>query len=586
MNGDTPAKDDFGYTIYQVAEAVPLRVIYTVIPRTTVIANGLTSLYMNVNKAPGENAYYFYTNRWRGINGLTTRTDLSNMTMAFFDAADSNQYYAPGGPGTGTMLGVPKAPIPVGLTGSLPFAWDFTHFQVNPTMQVQRLGNNGRLQLQVQATINITKTFSFDDTVYGPAPAGSELTINDVSPISFMLWGRDAAGNLIYTGSIPLGNFSGTGNGPYTISVNVPPGQYVIQEQGGIPLKTGWSYLIGGPAPVAPSTVTTGSPGTANIDNPYMYTGMYSASTLYLYKVFHGLFPGDGSTVPPIPSDYPANIEITLRGPIGEPTEGVFGSPYTLSQINPGPLTINPVVAGNYELTEVLYNVDGYQLTSPTTYSFTIATEQVATGLRVVMDNYYEKIDPNYSLNVNKTTTGLTGETDTAGNPVRPTDLSFKIEQKVPDTWDPANPWNTASLATIQYSDILAGNNTLTNLPAGTYMITEVGGEIPGFDGPKPPVGFSATPAVSGPNPDGTPNSYFFTFTGDNDISFSFTFTNNYSRTPEPPPPTVPPPPPPPPAPQTGVDRNIFIPIAMLSFGFLWIAGAEIYRRKGKEKEK
>jgi len=38
------------------------------------------------------------------------------------------------------------------------------------------------------------------------------------------------------------------------------------------------------------------------------------------------------------------------------------------------------------------------------------------------------------------------------------------------------------------------------------------------------------------------------------------------------------------PAPQTGVDRNKSIPVLMLSFGTVCIAGAEIYRKKTKNR--
>jgi len=533
MNGDVPAKDDFGNQIYQVAESVPLRVIFSVTPNLTAISGGvfggtkgLSAQYMSVNKAPGENSYYFYSNRWRGVTGYTTRADLANMTFAHFIPADTNQYYAPGGPGSGTMLGVPKQPIPVGLTGTAPFAWDFTHFTVNPTVQVQRLGNNGRLQIQSQATIQINKTFDF----IGAPPPGSELTYpsDNISSISFNLWGRDMDGNLIYFSNIPIGSFSGAGTGPYTLAVNVPPGQYVIQEVGGIPLIMGWSTTVNGSGPISPEPppitpiISADSNVTVNIDNIYEYNPIFiSGGTLYLYKFLHGLFPG--SIDPPIPSNYPDYVNLTITGPDsllpGDPDYKEVVVTLDGSNNWRTAVDIEHWVEGMYELTESNADVDGFTLESNLPIQFEISQDAIDnTSMRFVADNTYTEIpDPVYSLNISKTLSGLTG-TDAAGNPSVPQGLVFKVAG-VPETA------TAGYLQSIRWEDLLA-TMPLTGLIPGQYTITEVGGSADGFYDPSVSLTMDGAALQNG----GT-----FTLPGaSGDISFNF--TNTY-RPMEPPPP-------------------------------------------------
>jgi len=591
-SGSSTLKDDFGYTVYQVQEANPLRTIYTVKPRVNAIGGdpGMTSEYMNANKAPGENSYYFYTNRWRGLTGAVTRGDLANMSLAFFVPADTNTYYMPPPDTRGT---VPKQPVPVGLTGTSPFTWEFARFSIAANnVEVQRLGNNGRLQLRVEVPISVYKTFDFSGATWWPGPVPPEIPGLDypdltstpprISTISFTMIGFGTDGNEIYRKVLYLKDFTWNAaeNRYELLNIPVPPGDYTFSEKGG--------FALGFIRVMMPLSV---GHYPNKIDPRFNYATLHNAYTnalsrpdagLYIKKAIHGLRPAEELAV---------TYSITLHNEFGSEW-GPFdqtdfaASPYGVFISESDPL----LVPGKYWLEENVNDFGDFVLTvDPDPLEFTLDQDQIDTGFMFTVDNIYSK--PSHEIEVAKELSGLTG-TDVAGNPVVPHDLAFKIEGK-DKAWNPSSPWNTTSLATIRYSDLTGGSYSLSGLPSGIYTITEIGADILGFD--LLGVNFSASPISLVNNPDGTPNSYMFTLDTNENAELKFTFTNSYRRTPDDPPPKPPAPtptpsptpsPPPDRSPQTGDTRSIIIPIAMLSLGLICIAGAEVFRRHFKKAKK
>ena len=582
-------KDDFGFDIVQVSEANPLRVMYSVAPNVSKIAGGLTALYSDNNRSPFPNSFYFYTNRWRGMDGnvqrtvSSTRNDMANMAQAFFRPSSTNEFYKQVLMDS-TIL---KEPNVTGPTGTSPWQWGNTSFSTNvspiTTTQVQRLGNNGRIEIRALATIEISKTFSF--------PPG--LTIDDLSDISFMIWGRDMNDGLIFRANIPFNNsWSGSGDGPYTLAVSVPPGQYVIQEIGGIPLKLGFVYPAHAPTevldPTAPpplSLIRAGRTVTASFDNSYTPGLAPDPGDLWIRKIFHGLLPGDAFSG--IPTEYPASIEVDIIGPLDvEPVQT-----QTVTLVTPGyAALLQGMVAGEYKLVERGADIGGNFTWSVKPDGFTITPEQETEGLRVIIDNTYTL--PTYSIGLSKVTDPSPLEMiDKYGNLIirEPLDLTWKIERI--GSFDAGGGF----LKIIRWADLVNGvyPGPITDLLPGTYRITELGFNVPGFDGPLVSLTNNGVPVTLIPGIGIPVTSYSYTFTlgGDKDINLVFGFTNAYTVTPPNPPPINPPPLPPPvtppPSPQTGQSpQSFWLALIAITLGLLLIGGAELYRRVYIEKRK
>ena len=603
LSGGNPTYDDFGNQIFQVAESVPLRVIYTVIPDFARISNGLTATYSNVNPGTLPNSYFFYTNRWRGTNGVTSRTDLANMSLAFFVPHANNTYYSPS-PDT---RGIPKTPVPVGPTGTSPFSWDFTHFNITTpatTYQVQRLGNNGRIMLQSQIPIKLYKTFNFD----GPPPTG--LTLADlqdypplnngrISMISFVVVGLDPAGQEIYRNTLYLRDFqliNTATEGSITIEPNtfvsadifVPPGDYTFAEAGGFALGFARDMLPG----------TTGHYPTpiglnyAWLANAYTNETVPPDPGIYLQKAFHGLRPSEIDAL---------GYTITLKNEFGSEwgpwinSDFTFGGPGSAYGVHI-PATDPLLVPGKYWLEETNVSVPGFVLeTIPNPLEFTLEAGQISAGFLFTANNVYSK--PKYNLGLEKYINPnplVVEQYDDFGNLVQlikePLDLAFKIEGVSPAVAPPPPPPTVTSvipgepgypgtegyLKTILWTDLV--NNkypvTLFDITPGDYTITEIGGNVPGYTGPSITVTQNGSPIANGGR---------FTLPHNANANLAFAFTNIYTL--RPPPPTLPPPPPDK-APQTGVSRNVALPITLLSISAILFGGAEVIRRRYKQKSK
>lgn len=559
MDGNNPVLDDFGNPVYNILEAVPLRTIFTVMPNIEEIGNGVTAEYARVNAGPLPNSYFFYANRWRGLDGTVQRGDLANMSLAFFTAHPDNDYYI----SPETMGGIPKLPIPVGLTGTAPFAWDFSHFPTNSTMQVQRLGNNGRFLVQVaDITLRLYKTFTTNGV---PGEIPSTL----INP-SFLIYGQDEAGDEIYRRTVLFSELvdDGTGTNTFIIDISVPPGSYSFTETGGI----AFGYDFTPPIPMflkLPPLV----PVTPSINYHNSYTDDPQTG-LWLYKVFNGLRP----------DEIPDNFTMTLSGPEGGTRADTT---YTMAQLTAGVLT-DVTEPGWYTLSEANADVPPFILESvpELPYRFEVlSTDLAPNGRMITISNTYTlpPPPPTYTLTLNKSIIpqNLPLETvDDFGNTViinqEPLDLAFKVEQKDQATWNPSNPWNTIFLATINYPDLVNGSAQVTGLSAGTYTLTEVGGVVDGYNGPT----VTIAPTLSrNPEVPTIPNSYLLPLSS----NISVTFTNTYST------PPPPPSPPPSPSPQTGDGRSTLFPILLLSFGGMCViigvgSGIGLYRARQKSK--
>jgi len=585
-----PIRDDFNNILVQVAESVPLRTIYVVTPNLDKIAHGLTATYSSVNPGTLPNSYYFYTNRWRGTNGVTSRADLANMSLTFFTPNTNNIYYTPP---IETRNDIIKQPNPVGPTGTAPFAWGNASFPAAGTSyQIQRLGNNGRIMLQSQLRFNLTKTFTFPDP---------SVTIDNLSAISFLIAAIDANLNVIGTTSIVFNkntwNYN-TSTGEYSIPIDLPPASsYTIREIGGIP-PLGYAR--------DPSSVVVPGPFHAGDTKNVTMSNVYSTSTTHvnemrIIKSFHGLI-GSGSD-----SQLPTALEITLTGPEGSNIEWIFKDDdifgATNSMINGGywlPNSTYPdaLVPGWYAIKETSQNVPGF-VSSFTPVNFELKdTDLTSTGISLVIDNFYEK--PVNKINLEKYISPnplIVNQYDDFGNLVQltkePLDLAFKIEgvslavepsspgetSQIPG--EPGYPGTEGYLKTIFWAELVNGKypTTLTDLTPGDYTITEVGGNVPGYTGPAITVTMNGNPISNGGR---------FTIPADRDISLSFIFTDTYVLIPPPtPPPPTPEEPPPEKAPQTGVSYNLALPIVLLSLSAILFGGAEYGRRRYmKRKDK
>jgi len=585
----------------QVTEAVPIRAIYTVTPNVTKISAGLTAAYSNANKAPGDNLnYYFYTNRWRGTDGRVVtaapRNDPANMTQAFFVPSEQNTFYK-GDLSRATVL---KEPNVKGPTGTSPWCWEYRHFtgednatgEVN-TVVVQGLGNNGRIELPVETLVEIRKTFNFDDAT-GLDYENLGPPNKKIASISFTIVGMEdtTARTEIFRKTVFLDDFVDEVDtlGYYVYKLSIPPGLYSVIESGGT--ATGYTHI-------RPALVTGRYPNPIDpiLFNYILLENTYDDSPvdpgLYLYKEFHGLRPGE----------LPANFSITIREINTNLTYGPYTQQHFLDASPPGRIYIEDFPAGEYRIEETVDSVPGFVLTV-TPETFTVTEDQENEVIMIVVDNVYNP--PDLSLILDKTVVPdpiIDSGVDDLGNPVdvirEPVDLVFKIEgisprpdppPSPPSPYPPDYPGNLGYIRTIHWGDLDAVNHSITiyDIPPGKYTITELGGDLPGYNGPS----ISLT-MNDGANVVNLQNGGEFELLPDADHTLRFSFVNTYSlppppRPPRPRPPTSTPPeetPPPgqtPPiqSPQTGDGRSVIVPIIALSFGVLCITGAEFYRRR------
>jgi len=563
----SPIKDDFGFDVVQVSEASPLRVMYSVAPNFTKIANGLTATYSSVNKSPTPNGYYFYSNRWRGMDGavVRARNDMANMSQSFFQPSSTNEFYKQ----VLTDSTILKSPNVTGPTGTSPWLWGktaFTYGSPVATTQVQRLGNNGRIEIQSQATITLDKRFDFSNMT----PPATE---DQISPITFTVYGI-SGGQEIYRGTFLYPqDFTGS-----KLTVYVPPGDYTLRETGG--------WVANGYNPASPYTSMIGhlnagdtytvGPGGV-LTNSY-FPPLVPLHGLRIRKAFHGL----------IGTEAPSGFQMVVTDPDG--LEHIFNA----TQVSNGSAVINYIdvttPAGIYKIREENTAFPGMVLNNvnpPLPYELEITQAQVDANTEIlfVANNFYSR--PTYSIELSKVTNPSSLQmTDEYGNSIvrEPVDLTWKIE-RIGTTDDPGG-----FLKTIRWADLVNGKypDPITDLMPGQYRITELGLQVPGFDGPRVSLTNNGSAVTLTPDSSTPPESYSYTFTlgGNQDVNLRFEFINAYTVTPPlPPPPTPPPPPPTPPAPKTGDGRSLILPLIALAFGSACITGAVLYHRRSLKQK-
>ena len=553
----SPIKDDFGFDVIQVSEASPLRVIYSVAPDFDKIAGGLTSMYSNANKSPTPNGYYFYANRWRGMDGTVSRTvsptrnDMANMAQAAFQPSTYNVFYRQ----VLTDSTIVKSPNVNGPTGTSPWQWGNTSFPYSPTAtaQVQRLGNNGRIEIRAQAEIILIKSFVL--------PPG--LTMDQISPISFTLYGTDGTNEIFRANLVYPNDFTDD-----RVTIKVPPGTYTLHEKGGWAANYGLLGLMPSAVEIsAGDSFTWFGPG--GIVNSYFT--LPGPHGLRIRKMFHGLLDGE---VPP-------NFRMVVTTP------GGFDLPLTYAAVTSPAGVLIPFTPGNMENEIGIYRIreedpsfPGMVLSNvnpPLPYEFEVteAMWNQNNELLFVANNFYTK--PSYSIELSKVINPTSLQTtDEYGNSVvrEPVDLTWKIERLGTD--DAGGGF----IKTIHWADLVNGKypDPITDLMPGTYRITELGLDVPGFNGPSVSLTNNGVPVTLTPGPGTPPTSYSYTFTidGDRDINLAFGFTNVYTVPPQPPPVTPP----------TGDDPGRYlIPVLAIIAGVLLIVGAEYYRRSLKKRK-
>jgi len=532
LRGVEQVTNSDGTTSIQVSEAVPLRVIYSVAPNMVAISGGsitvpgVTAQYMNANQAPGQNAYFFYTNRWRGADGRVSstapRNDPANMSQAFFEPSPSNQFYLQ----TLTRNTMLKQPNVTGPTGTSPWNWQYRRFN-GPNgvpVEVQSLGNNGRITIQSQVPINVRKLFNFGTT---------GLTTDDLSKMTFTVVGADGSAPAVevfrrvldFNTDFKFVGTSPSGGEIYELNelLYVPPGFfYNVYESGGFAFGFGLTTIpivqtrIPGLIPPHPDVYTLIADNTYNAETP--------DPGLYLQKVFHGLSPNEIAAI----TDYEIDLEFYTSG-VWEVVNTYNKADFDAG-IPPGNkwgICIEDLSAGEYRIVERIFDIDGYVLTVTPNEPFTLTAEDVDyPGKMIVIDNVYTKIV--YSLDLTKAISGIVSP-DADGNVIAPFDMAIKIE-RIDSTGSPAG-----FIETISYADLVANSFKMsyTNLLPGDYRVTEFGGSAEGFDGPE--LTINGVPVNIG-----TP--VVFKLDSSN-ASISLGMANTYKPTTPPGPPVTPPPP-------------------------------------------
>jgi len=252
------------------------------------------------------------------------------------------------------------------------------------------LGNNGRFTLRLDnppqpppsGNLIIAKQFE-------GLPSGMNVFEIDMSPITFLVVGYNAAGTEIYRQMIDFNstnfrwNFS-TRSFECLLS-NLPLGNYRVYERGGI-----IPGLVTPPPPSRPnppqivSITEIGERVSVSFVNRYEPSPLgppdYPAITVY--KVFHGLTN----------AEIPTNFSIRITGP--------GGFDRTISMVDAvNGISFTEVAPGTYTLTEANSGRPGFILgvmigNQPVTlpYSFTVLED--SEEITIVVDNFYRPAPP------------------------------------------------------------------------------------------------------------------------------------------------------------------------------------------------
>ncbi|MCL2201507.1 MAG: VWA domain-containing protein, partial [Oscillospiraceae bacterium] len=447
-----------------IAEGVPIRFIYTVGLQDNFSLLNITDLYRSVNQAPG-GGYFFYTNRWRGLDGRTSAADLANTTVAFFQPSIDNPYYL-------QMIDTtiePKNPLP-SLSGTSSGHWrqrSFTDTVTGEEVQVQGLGNNGRLLVLPEPppnpTLQVTKTFIIDGEV---VPSTDSRLAAMLPNLTFEIRGTGSGGQTVFNQVFPFSEFVG---GTLTLT-DMPVGTYVITEDGGAiyghlktPLSPAIITLSYGSDPIVPRVFT------ANVINRYSAQASMSITNTFSPAGIEELI---------------SSLSIVIIGTDSTTHDEI----YRMSAIFPddfadeGRLNLTNLPLGDYIIHVSGGYVAGY---TSTVDQYVVGTLEAGEHVDINLHHAYGPplISPGDGLWVRKAFHGLdSSQINEANFP------DFGVIIETPDGVE-REFWGMPR-AVLGYTDVDAGIFIpAEELIEGTFTITEVGYELP------PGLGFEvATP--------------------------------------------------------------------------------------------
>jgi len=378
----------------------------------------------------------------------------------------------------------------------------YTFFAVNPAVNrtlhggllgkpVNQISDFITVDNELSAEMELFKRFTYSDSAYfgiSPNPGLPPDRPSGLLPgtITFLLYGPVPAGG----GSAPRReialNLSNNTN--FTVidnevaySIDIPDlqaGTYTIYERGGF--MFGYTMQSFTPA----GQVLTLLPGQTDAqftfyNNYYPPIGFVPPAgltpTIWLAKTFHGLTDSELSQITPnfalvITSDNPAfGNNGVMRISLTDLSNG--------GTLQSGGYAIENLPPGIYTITEDGYDLDGFALVSdpPIPYVF-----EVRQG-----SNYI------YDANGNSTNSALLQVLFDNSYSVQPREITIRkvLNGLPPDRLPSDFAIIVTNITTVPYFDIarISGTAaingvTLTNLPSGTYRITEVGHtNIPGF---------------------------------------------------------------------------------------------------------
>jgi pilin isopeptide linkage protein len=146
--------------------------------------------------------------------------------------------------------------------------------------------------------------------------------------------------------------------------------------------------------------------------------------------------------------DTPADAEFTITGP------NSYSRTVKYSELTDGSITISDLPVGTYTVTESNVNVDGYTLTVSGSTTAEVTKGETA---EITLTNTYTQDTGNLKL------------TKTSAGHDTPDDAEFSITG--------SNNYSR----TVKYSELTDGSITISDLPVGTYTVTESNVNVDGY---------------------------------------------------------------------------------------------------------
>lgn len=255
--------------------------------------------------------------------------------------------------------------------------------------------------------------------------------------ISYTITGPDGYKNTVY--------YTDFVNGKLTLS-DLEVGDYTVTEKSTVPGYT-WTYTVDGATPDYPiATVTVTKDGTATV--AYANNYVQQTGNVTIVKTATG-----GVTIP-------EGTQFKVTYPDGTTTKT-----FTYAQMSGGTYTLSNVPLGTYKVEEITSTaqVNNYSLTVTGTGDVKLEIAD-ATATATIVNQY----SPLGSLKVLKTVAGDLAASDLTATQQK--NIKFTIK----------NSANT-TVKVLSLYDILKGNNTVSDLPVGTYTVTESNPAVDGY---------------------------------------------------------------------------------------------------------